>query len=88
MTKKELVKYVASKANMTDAQAKDAFDAVLEGIRVAVVQNKESVPLIGFGTFSSKERPERQGRNPATNEKMTIPAKQVVVFKASKDGWF
>lgn len=73
---------------MTDIQAKDAMDAFLEGIRVAVVQNKESVSLIGFGTFSSKERPERQGRNPATNEKMTIPAKQVVVFKPSKDGWF
>lgn len=88
MIKSDLVKFVANKANFTNAQAKDALEAVLEGIRVAVVEQKENVSLVGFGTFSVKERPEHQGINPATKEKITIPAKLSVSFKPSKTGWF
>ena len=68
MNKTELVNYVAQKSNITNALAKDALEAVLEGIRVAIVEKKESVALIGFGSFSIKERPEHQGINPATKE--------------------
>ena len=45
----------------------------------------EKVQLVGFGTFEVNERPERQGVNPATGEKITIAAKKVVKFKAGAD---
>jgi len=46
------------------------------------VKEGDKVALLGFGTFSVTERPERQGINPATKEKITIAAKKVVKFKA------
>lgn len=42
----------------------------------------EKIQLVGFGTFEAAERPERQGINPATKEKITIPAAKVPKFKA------
>jgi len=42
----------------------------------------DKVALLGFGTFSVNERPERQGSNPSSKEKLTIAAKKVVKFKA------
>ncbi|MCP3952446.1 MAG: HU family DNA-binding protein, partial [Desulfobacterales bacterium] len=45
---------------------------------------KDKVTLIGFGTFSTSERAERQGKNPQTGKAMTIPAKTVIKFKAGK----
>ncbi|MGM9798536.1 MAG: HU family DNA-binding protein [Parabacteroides sp.] len=88
MNKSDIVKYVAEKANMTNAQAKDSVDATFEAIRVSIVENVDNVSIVGFGTFSIKERAEHQGINPATKEKITIPAKRLVVFKPAKTGWF
>ena len=45
----------------------------------------DKVALVGFGTFSVSERAAREGRNPATGEKMTIAAKKVVKFKAGAE---
>lgn len=81
MNKTELIKAVAAGADLSQAQAKAAVEATLNAIADSL-KKEESVALLGFGTFSINERPERQGINPATKEKITIAAKKVVKFKA------
>lgn len=61
--------------------ATSALDAVLTAISDAV--KVEKVSLIGFGTFETKKRPARTGRNPKTGETMQIPASTTVSFKPS-----
>ena len=80
MNKTDLINEVAAKANLNKVDAKAAVDAVLESIAQALV-NDDKVQLIGFGTFSMVERPEREGINPRTKEKITIAAKKVCKFK-------
>lgn len=81
MNRTELAAAVAEKTGMTKVDAKKAVDAALEAIEGALVAN-EQVALLGFGTFAVVERPERQGVNPSTGEKITIAAKKAVKFKA------
>ena len=81
MTKTDLINEIAAKANLTKVQAKAALDATLESISQALA-NDDKIQLIGFGTFSVVEKPERTGRNPRTKETITIPARKVVKFKA------
>ena len=57
------------------------LDAVLEGITEGL-KNEGKVALVGFGTFSAKERAAREGINPLTKEAIKIPAKTVASFKA------
>ena len=84
MNKAELINAIAEKAGLSKADAKNALDATIEVISEAMVQN-DKVALIGFGTFSVSEKAERTGINPATKEKITIPAKKVVKFKAGAE---
>ncbi|RRD80765.1 HU family DNA-binding protein [Alloprevotella sp. OH1205_COT-284] len=81
MNKTELVSAVAKQANLTQAQAKAAIDAALDAIANGI-KEEGKVALLGFGTFSVNERPAREGINPATKQKIQIPAKKVVKFKA------
>ncbi len=83
MNKKELVDYIAKNADLEKKQATAALDATLQGITQSLVK-KDKVTLIGFGTFSTGERAERQGKNPQTGKAMTIQAKTVIKFKAGK----
>ncbi len=80
MNKTDLINEIAAKANLTKADAKAALDATLESIAQALV-NDDKVQLIGFGTFAMVEKPERQGINPRTKEKITIAARKVCKFK-------
>ena len=80
MTKAELVQFIAEKADLTKAVASDALDAVLEGIVKGLKENGK-VTLVGFGTFSAKEREAREGRNPQTGETVKIQARVVAGFK-------
>ena len=84
MNKAELINAIAEKAGLSKADAKNALDATIEVISEAMVQN-DKVALIGFGTFSVSEKAERTVINPATKEKITIPAKKVVKFKAGAE---
>ncbi len=84
MNKAELINAIAEKAGLSKADAKNALDATIEVISEAMVQN-DKVALIGFGTFSVSEKAERTGINPATKEKITIPVKKVVKFKAGAE---
>lgn len=80
MTKTDLLNEIAAKASLSKKQAKAALDATLESISQALA-NDDKVQLIGFGTFSVIEKPERKGRNPRTKEEIVIPARKVVKFK-------
>ncbi|AVH64116.1 DNA-binding protein [Nostoc sp. 'Peltigera membranacea cyanobiont' 213] len=83
MNKGELVDAVAAKANVTKKQADEVISAFLSVVTEAVA-NGEKVTLIGFGSFERRDRSEREGRNPKTNEPMTIPATKVPAFSAGK----
>ena len=83
MTKKDLIAEVAANADISKKQAGIAVDAFLEGIKGSL-KGGNKVSLVGFGTFSVKDRKERTGINPATGKKMTYPARKVPHFKAGK----
>ncbi|GKT08402.1 HU family DNA-binding protein [Desulforhabdus sp. TSK] len=83
MTKAELVSKVAGDGGITKVQAEKAVDAMVGAIAEALT-NGDKVTLVGFGTFSVGERTAREGRNPRTGEKISIPASKVVKFKPGK----
>jgi len=82
MVKADLVDKVAE-AGITKKQATEVVDCVLETIKGALAKG-DKISLIGFGTFSVKERAAREGRNPQTGETIKIAKKNVPVFKAGK----
>ena len=81
MNKTELVKKIAEKAQVSQAEAKTVLEATLESVKDALKAG-DSVQLIGFGTFSVSERAARTVKNPRTGEKINIAAKKVAKFKA------
>lgn len=83
MNKAELIDAIADKANLTKADAARALDAFIDTVTETLGEGK-TVTLIGFGTFTIKQRQERQGRNPRTGEPMTIKAAKIPAFKAGK----
>ena len=83
MNKSDLVDAVASKADMSKAEAGRAVDAVLGSVGDALGDG-DSVSLVGFGTFSVRHRAARMGRNPQTGATMQIAASKVPGFKAGK----
>lgn len=84
MNKGDLINKVAEDANLTKAQASDAVNSVVDAISGAL-KGGDKVTLIGFGTFSTNERPARTGRNPQTGATIKIAAKTNVKFKAGKE---
>lgn len=83
MNKTELIKSIATKANLTNKQATAAYDA-LTGALVDALKAGEAMQIMGFGTFEVKTRPARTGKNPATGEAIEIAEKKVPTFKAGK----
>lgn len=83
MNKSELIDAVANNADLTKAKAGDAVEAALGAISNALTSG-DSVALVGFGTFSVRERGARTGRNPRTGESIQIAASRVPAFKAGK----
>ena len=81
MSKQDLVEIIASKTGLTKADATRALDAALEGITEGL-KKEGKVTFVGFGTFSAKKRPARNGINPLTKQPISIPAKTVASFKA------
>ncbi len=84
MNKAELVDAIASKADLTKADAKKALDAFIGAVG-ETLKTGDRVALVGFGSFSVSEREERMGRNPQTGAEIKIPAKKVVKFKAGAE---
>ena len=83
MNKTELIAEVANKAGLSRKDAEKALGAVVETITEAVVKGYK-VQLVAFGSFETKQREARTGRNPKTKETIEIPATRVPVFKAGK----
>ena len=83
MNKTELIAAVAEKSGLSKKDSEKAVSAALEAVTAALVSG-DKVQLVGFGTFETKERGERIGRNPKTKEEIRIPATRVVGFKVGK----
>lgn len=83
MNKSELIEAVASKADLSKADAGRAVDSAFEAITKAMKKN-DKVSLVGFGTFEVRKRAARTGRNPKTGESIKIKASKVPAFKAGK----
>ena len=84
MTKTNLIDDVAEATKGTRKETEQLIDAVLASITEALVKG-EKVDLRGFGSFQVSGKKEHQGRNPRTGETMTIAARNVAVFKPSKE---
>ena len=83
MNKSELIDAIAASAEISKAAAGRALDAMTASVTKAL-QEGEQVVLVGFGTFSIKERAARTGRNPQTGEPIEIAAAKIPSFKAGK----
>jgi DNA-binding protein HU-beta len=83
MNKADLVNLVAVRTELTKTEVSMVVDAAIETIIDSVVEGKK-VSILGFGSFESRDRSERQGLNPKTGEKIKIPAKRVPAFTAGK----
>ena len=81
MNRMELVAAIAEKAELSKKDAEKAVKAFTDVV-VEEMKKGEKIQLVGFGTFEVSKRPERQGINPATKEKITIAAANVPKFKA------
>lgn len=83
MNKVELISAMAEKAEISKKDAEKALNAFTNIVADTLVDG-DKVSITGFGTFEVVERAERQGRNPATGEAMTIAASKSPKFKAGK----
>lgn len=84
MTKADLVEEVADKTGLTKKDAAIAVDSLIEAISQALTDGK-NIEIRGFGSFKVKSRKGRMARNPRTGEQVQVPARDVPVFKPSKD---
>jgi DNA-binding protein HU-beta len=83
LNKTDLIIHVASKAGITKKDAEQVVNAFFTAIEDAL-KDGEKVQLIGFGTFETRDRQARKGRNPQTGAEIDIPATRVPAFKAGK----
>jgi DNA-binding protein HU-beta len=83
VNKSELIDAIAATADISKADAGRALDATIEAVTKAL-KSGDSVSLVGFGTFTVKQRAEREGRNPQTGQTIKIAAANVPGFKAGK----
>ncbi len=83
MRKPELAAAIAEQADLTKDKAGEVLNVLLDQITQTVAK-KESVTLVGFGTFEARSRAKRKGKNPQTGAEIEIPASNTVAFKAGK----
>jgi DNA-binding protein HU-beta len=84
MNKAELIDAIASGSGLTKADSRRALDAFIDATEGALKKG-ERVALVGFGSFAVSKRNARKGRNPQTGKEISIPAKNVIKFKAGSD---
>ena len=83
MNKEELIAEISKKTKVSKKEAGLILSATIESIQKSVKKG-DKVTLVGFGTFSSKHRAARNGRNPQTGKAIKIAAKNVPAFTAGK----
>ncbi|MCG6962455.1 MAG: HU family DNA-binding protein [Acidobacteria bacterium] len=89
MNKTEMAMKLAKKSGLSQAKAAEVLDVIFsaqprKGIIATALDGGEKVTIPGFGTFATRQRGQRKGRNPATGATITIPKRQYVYFKAGK----
>ena len=84
MNKSELIDAMAKDAGITKVAAKAALESFVANVTATLKKKDGKVALVGFGTFSVKERAARTGRNPKTGEELQIKASKVPSFKPGK----
>lgn len=83
MNKTQLIDELAAAADISKAAAGRALDAFTDTV-TAALKDGDQVALVGFGTFSVRDRAARSGRNPQTGQTIQIAAAKVPAFKAGK----
>jgi len=89
MNKTEMAMKLAKKTGLSQAKAAEVLEVVFsaqprKGIIATALDAGDKVTIPGFGTFATRQRGERKGRNPATGATIVIPKRQYVYFKAGK----
>lgn len=84
MTKAELVDKVTSLGDLTRRDGEVIVETLFESV-IGALKADDKVEIRGFGSFRTRQRNSRIGRNPKTGEKVDVPAKRVPFFKPSKE---
>ena len=84
MVRAELINSVSQKLNLTKRKASIAVNTVFDTVIQSLAKD-DKVELRGFGSFTTRKRKPRKGRNPKTGEVVQVPSKRVPFFKAGKD---
>ncbi len=88
MNKTELVAYIAKKADLSARQARAVVDTIFspgkDGLIASALLSGKKVQITGFGTFETRKRKAREGRNPQTGERIKIAASRFPAFHAGK----
>lgn len=81
--KTEFIKYITTKHKCTQVEAQKMLETVLSSLTDALAEGHEP-SFVGFGTFFVRSRPDREGHNPKTKEKLLIKGSKIVTFKCGK----
>lgn len=87
MNKSELIQQLASRADLSRADAQRAVDALFSvenGLIAEALRTGDKVQITGFGSFETKKREARKGRNPRTGKEIDIAASTSASFRAGK----
>ena len=84
MTKAELVDQVTALGDLTRRDSEVIVETFFAGI-VEALHADDKVEIRGFGSFRTRQRNSRTGRNPKTGDRVAVPAKRVPYFKPSKE---
>jgi DNA-binding protein HU-beta len=84
MNRNDLIESMAKEAELKKSEAENALRGMLDAVSGALKAG-DTITLTGFGTFSVTNRAARVGHNPQSGEKIKIPAKKVIKFKAGKN---
>ena len=88
MNKSELIAALASRADLPRSQAAKVIDALFDvdaGLISQALRNGEKIQITGFGSFETKHRAARTGRNPRTGKEVRIPPGRTIRYKPGKD---
>jgi integration host factor subunit beta len=84
MTKADLVEEVTRITELPRKEAESVVETIFESI-IGALQSDDKIEIRGFGSFRTRERRGRTGRNPKTGAKVEVPPKKIPFFKPSKE---
>src|ERR1035437_340688 len=84
MTKADLVEKVTATGELTRRDGEVIVETIFEAV-IGALKSGDKIEIRGFGSFRTRQRNSRIGRNPKTGERVEVPAKKVPYFKPSKE---